>query len=229
MKLGIIIRKIGHFSWHLYICAMWLNKMLQVFEVNQSMCCMTKERSFLSRKRIITTPSSEYCSYCVWVLCLLSNLVVYNHKTQHQSLVFIWFTAVSVFLQSSLPVNTPAEFQVSNWERCVCVWWIWNRVDHVAAFYWVCTAAVCAEAYNPDDDDDDEDPEARVVRPKTDEQRRRLQDACRDILLFKTLEQVRQHMSIFDKEDRLVCPSDEDFLMGQTIILMLSAHTGALM
>uniref|UniRef100_A0A3B5A7Y7 cAMP-dependent protein kinase type II-alpha regulatory subunit n=1 Tax=Stegastes partitus TaxID=144197 RepID=A0A3B5A7Y7_9TELE len=51
----------------------------------------------------------------------------------------------------------------------------------------VCPAAVCAEAYNPDDDEDD-DTEPRVVHPKTDEQRRRLQDACRDILLFKTLD-----------------------------------------
>uniref|UniRef100_A0A671YPN0 cAMP-dependent protein kinase type II regulatory subunit n=1 Tax=Sparus aurata TaxID=8175 RepID=A0A671YPN0_SPAAU len=48
--------------------------------------------------------------------------------------------------------------------------------------------SVCAEAYDPDDDEDD-DVEPRVVYPKTDEQRRRLQDACRDILLFKTLEQ----------------------------------------
>ncbi|XP_061688287.1 protein kinase, cAMP-dependent, regulatory, type II, alpha, B [Syngnathoides biaculeatus] len=48
--------------------------------------------------------------------------------------------------------------------------------------------SVCAEAYNPDDDEDD-DAEPRVVHPKTDEQRRRLQDACKDILLFKTLEQ----------------------------------------
>uniref|UniRef100_A0A8C8M500 cAMP-dependent protein kinase type II-alpha regulatory subunit n=1 Tax=Oncorhynchus tshawytscha TaxID=74940 RepID=A0A8C8M500_ONCTS len=47
---------------------------------------------------------------------------------------------------------------------------------------------VCAEAYNPDDDEDD-DFEPRVVHPKSDEQRRRLQDACRDILLFKTLDQ----------------------------------------
>ncbi|XP_008280897.1 protein kinase, cAMP-dependent, regulatory, type II, alpha, B [Stegastes partitus] len=47
--------------------------------------------------------------------------------------------------------------------------------------------SVCAEAYNPDDDEDD-DTEPRVVHPKTDEQRRRLQDACRDILLFKTLD-----------------------------------------
>ncbi|XP_053172625.1 protein kinase, cAMP-dependent, regulatory, type II, alpha, B isoform X3 [Scomber japonicus] len=48
--------------------------------------------------------------------------------------------------------------------------------------------SVCAEPYNPDDDEDD-DTEPRIVYPKTDVQRRRLQDACRDILLFKTLEQ----------------------------------------
>uniref|UniRef100_A0A8K9XP16 cAMP-dependent protein kinase type II-alpha regulatory subunit n=1 Tax=Oncorhynchus mykiss TaxID=8022 RepID=A0A8K9XP16_ONCMY len=48
--------------------------------------------------------------------------------------------------------------------------------------------SVCAEAFNPDDDDEVEEP--RVVHPKTDEQRCRLQDACKDILLFKTLEQV---------------------------------------
>ncbi|KAM8914679.1 protein kinase, cAMP-dependent, regulatory, type II, alpha, B [Spinachia spinachia] len=48
--------------------------------------------------------------------------------------------------------------------------------------------SVCAEAYNPDDEEGD-DAELRVVHPKTDVQRRRLQDACRDILLFKTLEQ----------------------------------------
>ncbi|KAL0978065.1 hypothetical protein UPYG_G00165480 [Umbra pygmaea] len=48
--------------------------------------------------------------------------------------------------------------------------------------------SVCAEAYNPDDDED-EDFEPRVVHPKSDEQRRRLQVACKDILLFKTLDQ----------------------------------------
>lgn len=52
-----------------------------------------------------------------------------------------------------------------------------------------CPATVCAEPYNPDDDEDD-DAEPRVVNPKTDEQRRRLQDACKHILLFKTLDQV---------------------------------------
>ncbi|XP_022538254.1 protein kinase, cAMP-dependent, regulatory, type II, alpha, B [Astyanax mexicanus] len=47
--------------------------------------------------------------------------------------------------------------------------------------------SVCAEAYNPDDDDDD-DSEPKVIHPKTDQQRSRLQEACKDILLFKTLE-----------------------------------------
>ncbi|XP_034447745.1 protein kinase, cAMP-dependent, regulatory, type II, alpha A [Hippoglossus hippoglossus] len=47
--------------------------------------------------------------------------------------------------------------------------------------------SVCAEAFNPDDDDEDTEP--RVVHPKTDEQRCRLQEACRDILFFKTLDQ----------------------------------------
>lgn len=62
----------------------------------------------------------------------------------------------------------------------------------------VCLAVVCAEAYNPDDDEDD-DTEPRVVNPKTDEQRHRLQEACRDILLFKTLEQVQQLKSGFKR------------------------------
>lgn len=38
--------------------------------------------------------------------------------------------------------------------------------------------------------EDDEDLEPRVVNPKTDEQRCRLQEACRDVLLFTTLDQV---------------------------------------
>ncbi len=48
---------------------------------------------------------------------------------------------------------------------------------------------MCAEAFNPDDDEEDSEP--RVVHPKTDEQRSRLQEACKDILLFKALDQVR--------------------------------------
>ncbi|KAL6071398.1 hypothetical protein STEG23_006246 [Scotinomys teguina] len=47
--------------------------------------------------------------------------------------------------------------------------------------------SVCAETYNPDEEEEDNDP--RVVHPKTDEQRCRLQEACKDILLFKNLDQ----------------------------------------
>ncbi|XP_029290812.1 protein kinase, cAMP-dependent, regulatory, type II, alpha A [Cottoperca gobio] len=47
--------------------------------------------------------------------------------------------------------------------------------------------SVCAEAFNPDEEEEDTEP--RVVHPKTDEQRCRLQESCRDILLFKTLDQ----------------------------------------
>ncbi|XP_067253321.1 cAMP-dependent protein kinase type II-alpha regulatory subunit-like isoform X2 [Chanodichthys erythropterus] len=48
--------------------------------------------------------------------------------------------------------------------------------------------SVCAEAYNPDEDED-EGSESRVIHHKSEAQRRRLQEACKDILLFKTLEQ----------------------------------------
>lgn len=47
-------------------------------------------------------------------------------------------------------------------------------------------ASVCAEAFNPDEDEEDKEP--LVTHPKTDEQRQRLQEACRDILLFKNLD-----------------------------------------
>ncbi|XP_075064898.1 cAMP-dependent protein kinase type II-beta regulatory subunit [Mixophyes fleayi] len=48
-------------------------------------------------------------------------------------------------------------------------------------------ASVCAEAYNPDEEDDET--EKRIINPKTDDQRNRLQEACKDILLFKSLDQ----------------------------------------
>ncbi|XP_037384618.1 cAMP-dependent protein kinase type II-alpha regulatory subunit isoform X2 [Talpa occidentalis] len=47
--------------------------------------------------------------------------------------------------------------------------------------------SVCAEAYNPDEEEEDTDP--RVIHPKTDQQRSRLQEACKDILLFKNLDE----------------------------------------
>lgn len=55
--------------------------------------------------------------------------------------------------------------------------------------------SVCAEAYNPDDDEEDTEP--RVIHPKTDEQRCRLQEACKDILLFRSLDQ-EQFSEILD-------------------------------
>uniref|UniRef100_A0A8C6S857 cAMP-dependent protein kinase type II-alpha regulatory subunit n=1 Tax=Neogobius melanostomus TaxID=47308 RepID=A0A8C6S857_9GOBI len=61
--------------------------------------------------------------------------------------------------------------------------------------------SVCAEAFNPDEDDEDTEP--RVVHPKTDEQRCRLQEACRDILLFKTLDQ-EQFSQVLDAMFELV-------------------------
>ena len=70
-------------------------------------------------------------------------------------------------------------------------------------FAFVYPAAVCAEAYNPDDDEDN-DTEPQVVHPKTDEQRGRLQEACKDILLFKTLEKVlEEHLDLAFTEGRL--------------------------
>ncbi|XP_036285617.1 cAMP-dependent protein kinase type II-beta regulatory subunit isoform X2 [Pipistrellus kuhlii] len=61
-------------------------------------------------------------------------------------------------------------------------------------------ASVCAEAYNPDEEDDDT--ESRIIYPKTDDQRNRLQEACKDILLFKNLdpEQMSQVLdAMFEK------------------------------
>ncbi|XP_006006050.1 cAMP-dependent protein kinase type II-beta regulatory subunit [Latimeria chalumnae] len=61
-------------------------------------------------------------------------------------------------------------------------------------------ASVCAEAYNPDEEEDDTEP--RIIHPKTDEQRSRLQEVCKDILLFKSLdpEQISQVLdAMFEK------------------------------
>ncbi|XP_074840246.1 cAMP-dependent protein kinase type II-beta regulatory subunit [Carettochelys insculpta] len=61
-------------------------------------------------------------------------------------------------------------------------------------------ASVCAEAYNPDEEEDDA--ESRIIYPKTDDQRNRLQEACKDILLFKNLdpEQMSQVLdAMFEK------------------------------
>lgn len=66
--------------------------------------------------------------------------------------------------------------------------------------------SVCAEPLNPDEDDEDTEP--RVVHPKTDEQRCRLQEACRDILLFKTLDQ-EQFSQVLDAMFELIVKPQE--------------------
>lgn len=66
--------------------------------------------------------------------------------------------------------------------------------------------SVCAEAYNPDEEEEDTEP--RVVYPKTDEQRSRLQEACKDILLFRNLDQ-EQLSEILDAMFEKVVKVDE--------------------
>ncbi|KAL2091581.1 hypothetical protein ACEWY4_013844 [Coilia grayii] len=67
--------------------------------------------------------------------------------------------------------------------------------------------SVCAEAYNPDEDKDDEN-EPRIVHPKSDQQRNRLQEACKDILLFKTLD-PEQFSEVLDAMfEKLVKPEE---------------------
>ncbi|XP_069499426.1 cAMP-dependent protein kinase type II-alpha regulatory subunit [Ambystoma mexicanum] len=66
--------------------------------------------------------------------------------------------------------------------------------------------SVCAEAFNPDDEEEDTEP--RVVHPKTDEQRCRLQEACKDILLFKTLDQEQLSQVLDAMFERKVIPQE---------------------
>lgn len=66
--------------------------------------------------------------------------------------------------------------------------------------------SVCAETFNPDEEEEDNDP--RVVHPKTDEQRCRLQEACKDILLFKNLDQ-EQLSQVLDAMFEKIVKTDE--------------------
>uniref|UniRef100_F7IC21 cAMP-dependent protein kinase type II-alpha regulatory subunit n=1 Tax=Callithrix jacchus TaxID=9483 RepID=F7IC21_CALJA len=66
--------------------------------------------------------------------------------------------------------------------------------------------SVCAETYNPDEEEEDTDP--RVIHPKTDEQRCRLQEACKDILLFKNLDQ-EQLSQVLDAMFERIVKADE--------------------
>ncbi|XP_034032183.1 LOW QUALITY PROTEIN: cAMP-dependent protein kinase type II-beta regulatory subunit [Thalassophryne amazonica] len=70
-------------------------------------------------------------------------------------------------------------------------------------------ASVCAEAFNPDEDDEDKEP--RVTHPKTDEQRQRLQEACRDILLFKNLD-PEQMSKVLDAMFEKFCTEGEHII-----------------
>lgn len=70
-------------------------------------------------------------------------------------------------------------------------------------------ASVCAEAFNPDDDeDDDEDAEPKIIYPKADEQRIRLQETCKDILLFKNLDSEQMSQVLDAMFERLVSPGE---------------------
>ncbi|XP_038560999.1 cAMP-dependent protein kinase type II-beta regulatory subunit [Micropterus salmoides] len=75
-------------------------------------------------------------------------------------------------------------------------------------------ASVCAEAFNPDEDEEGKEP--WVTHPKTDEQRQRLQEACRGILLFKNLdpEEMSQVLdAMFEKfctEGEHIIDQDDD-------------------
>ncbi|KAG8439929.1 hypothetical protein GDO86_005916 [Hymenochirus boettgeri] len=63
-------------------------------------------------------------------------------------------------------------------------------------------ASVCAEAYNPDEEEDEA--ETRVIHPKTDDQRNRLQEACKDILLFKSLDEEQMSQVLDAMFEKLV-------------------------
>ncbi|XP_075713394.1 cAMP-dependent protein kinase type II-beta regulatory subunit isoform X2 [Rhinoderma darwinii] len=63
-------------------------------------------------------------------------------------------------------------------------------------------ASVCAESYNPDEEDDET--EQRIINPKTDDQRHRLQEACKDILLFKSLDQEQMSQVLDAMFEKLV-------------------------
>ncbi|XP_036376145.1 cAMP-dependent protein kinase type II-beta regulatory subunit-like [Megalops cyprinoides] len=66
--------------------------------------------------------------------------------------------------------------------------------------------SVCAEAFNPDDEEEDKEP--RITHPKSDQQRRRLQEACRDILLFKNLDPEQMSQVLDAMFEKLVEPGE---------------------
>lgn len=65
--------------------------------------------------------------------------------------------------------------------------------------------SVCAEPLNPDSDEEDENP---VVYPKTDDQRQRLNDAVKNILLFKNVATEQLNEVLDAMFERKVQPGD---------------------
>ncbi|ETE61734.1 cAMP-dependent protein kinase type II-beta regulatory subunit, partial [Ophiophagus hannah] len=80
---------------------------------------------------------------------------------------------------------------------------------------------VCAEAYNPDEEEDDT--ELRVIHPKTDDQRNRLQEACKDILLFKNLDQEQMSQVLDAMFEKLVEGGEHDRVTFRRIIVKNNA------
>ena len=72
--------------------------------------------------------------------------------------------------------------------------------------------SVFAEAYDPENDNDDDDTN-KVIFPKTDEQRTRLCDSVKNILLFRSLdpEQINEILdAMFEKKVK-----PDDFIIKQ--------------
>ncbi|KFO32877.1 cAMP-dependent protein kinase type II-alpha regulatory subunit [Fukomys damarensis] len=72
--------------------------------------------------------------------------------------------------------------------------------------------SVCVEAYNPDKEEDTDPP---VIHPKTDEQRCRLQEACKDIILFKNLDQEQLSQVLDAMFERTVKVDEHDIDQGE--------------
>lgn len=72
--------------------------------------------------------------------------------------------------------------------------------------------SVSAERYDPEDDDDAD--YTKVVNPKSDEQRRRLNDAIKHILLFRSLDQEQMQEVLDAMFEKAVKPGNEIITQG---------------
>lgn len=66
--------------------------------------------------------------------------------------------------------------------------------------------SVSAEAYNPEADDDGSDP--KVIHPKSDQQRQRLSDVVKDILLFRSLDPEQMQEALDAMFEKTVAPGE---------------------